>query len=137
MAKPTILINLTRCTGCWACSMACKIGNDLPDDVWRHTVRTLGGGDAIDRPAGKWGELRMSWLPIHHKSCTMCADLTSDGASPYCVNACPNEAMWYGDLDNPQSEISLKIEELRQRGYRISTLPSWENSRSDIVYAKR
>lgn len=137
MAKPTILINLDRCTGCWTCSMACKIGNHLPDDVWWHTVRTLGSGEGIDRPGGKWPNLTMSWLPVHRKSCVMCAGRTSEGELPYCVAACPCEAMFYGDADSGEGEVFDKIEQLRERGYRIFQLPAWEDSRDGIVYASR
>ena len=137
MAEPTILINLTRCTGCWTCSMACKVGNDLPDDVWWQTVRTLGSGEGIDRPKGSWPDLSMSWMPVHSKECVLCAGRTADGELPYCVASCPCEAMFYGDASDPESNVSKKTEELRSRGYKIFALPKWEGSREGIVYARR
>ena len=44
MTEKTILFNLQRCTGCWTCSLACKVGNKLPDDEFWLTVRTQGSG---------------------------------------------------------------------------------------------
>lgn len=137
MTKQAILINLDRCTGCWTCSMACKVGNRLADEVWWQTVRTLGSGEGIDRPSGVWPNLKMSWLPIHSKECVMCAGRTAEGKEPYCVHNCPTEAMHYGDIDDESSLISQKVEELRERDFRIFKLPSWENSHDSIVYASK
>lgn len=137
MAQPTILINLDRCTGCWTCAMACKIGNRLSDDTWWSTVRTLGSGEGIDRPAGVWPNLKMSWIPVMSESCVMCSGRTSQGELPYCVHNCPTEAMTYGDSDDKDSAVSLKENELRERGFRLFALPSWENSRTGILYASK
>lgn len=54
------------------------------------------------------------------QKCTMCAELLDDPAylaylgdpklkQPRCVEACPNRALIFGDLDDPNSEISKKI----------------------------
>ncbi|MFC1891162.1 4Fe-4S dicluster domain-containing protein [Thermodesulfobacteriota bacterium] len=41
------------------------------------------------------------------QKCTMCAHLLDKGwKEPRCVEACPTGAMVFGDLDDPQSEIS-------------------------------
>lgn len=47
MAKKMI-VDLQRCVGCWSRSMACKVGNALPDDDFRIIVRTNGSGAGID-----------------------------------------------------------------------------------------
>lgn len=137
MLKPTILINLKLCTGCWTCSLACKTGNQLADNEWWQYVRTLGNGSGIDRPAGTWPHLHMSWLPVHTKDCTLCGGRTKTGLAPYCVYNCPNNAMCFGDLEDAGSEVSRKLEQLKSRGYRIFRLPEWEHSRSEVVYADR
>lgn len=44
------------------------------------------------------------------QKCTMCAHLLDEGAKqPRCVEACPNEALFFGDLDDPNSEVSRVI----------------------------
>jgi Fe-S-cluster-containing dehydrogenase component len=41
------------------------------------------------------------------QKCTMCAHLLDDGwKEPRCVEACPTRALVFGDLDDPNSEIS-------------------------------
>ena len=31
--------------------------------------------------------------------CDFCPDMVRDGTLPFCVQACPNDAIWYGDLE--------------------------------------
>lgn len=133
MAKDTrILVNLHRCTGCWTCSMACKVVNELPDEDFWVTVRTLGSGEGIDRPAGTWPDLHMSWMPVWSKDCVRCAPRLAEGhEEPFCVKCCPNKALTYGE------DVDAEVQSLREKGFRISELPAWENSRAGIIYASK
>lgn len=137
MAKMTMLIDLQRCTGCWTCACACKIGNDLKDNEWRLTVKTLGNGDGIDRPAGVWPNLHMSWMPIYSKQCVFCAERLAENEQPYCRQSCPVKAITFGNIEDENSEVAVKMEELHGKGYRIFSLPAWEGTREGIVYASR
>jgi DMSO reductase iron-sulfur subunit len=38
--------------------------------------------------------------------CTMCAHLIDAGKEPACVTHCMGDARWFGDLDDPNSEIA-------------------------------
>ena len=67
----------------------------------------------------------------------MCAGRTVEGDQPYCVYNCPTQAMWYGDLEDEDSEVAKKLEELRDRDFCLFRLPSWENSKEGIVYASK
>lgn len=131
MSKGTILVNLQRCTGCWTCSLACKVGNNLDDTVFWQTVRTEGSGEGIDRPAGTWPNLHMSWIPIWSQDCIKCPSRIAAGEEPYCVHSCPNSALYVGD------DAEAKSEELREQGFRLFKLPAWEKSRDDILYASK
>ena len=131
MKDTTILVNLNRCVGCWTCSMACKVGNDLPDEEYWVTVRTLGSGEGIDKPAGTWPNLKMSWMPVWSKSCVKCAPRVAQGEIPYCVKSCPTKALRYGE------EAAAEQERLQGEGFRVFNLPAWEGSREGVVYASK
>ena len=129
--EKTILVDLQRCIGCWTCSLACKVGNNLPDDEFFLTVRTLGSGEGIDRPAGTWPNLHMSWQPVWTNKCVKCAGRLAAGDAPYCVSSCPCSALSIGDA------AAAKKAELAGRGFRFFEMPPWENTKGDVVYAEK
>lgn len=135
MAHAT-LVNINRCTGCWTCSLACKQAHDLGLDDYRLFVRTIGGGQ-IDTPGGTWPNLYMKWMPLFTQSCASCVgDAHSEGLPP-CVYNCSMQALSYGDESDPTSDVSLAMEALKDKGYRIYQLPDWEGTRSDVYYAEK
>ena len=116
--------------------MACKVGHKLgAEEFWQH-IRTNGGNE-IDEPGGVWPDLHMSWTPIYTKDCTLCGDRTEQGEAPFCTWNCPTQALMYGDLADPQSNISLHMQELLGKGFRIFQAKSWEGSREGIIYAQK
>jgi molybdopterin-containing oxidoreductase family iron-sulfur binding subunit len=137
MAKPTILVNLDRCIGCWSCAMACKVNNGLPEGAWWATVRTLGNGEGIDRPAGSWPSLRMGWMPVWSKDCVLCSGRTAAGEEPHCTSSCPTLALTYGDLSDAGSDASIKLDALAAQGFKVFSLPAWENNLESVVYATK
>lgn len=72
-----VLINKEDCIGCRYCQMACPYG-----------VRS-------------WNEE----LKVMEK-CTLCNHLTAAGDVPACVKACSSKCRYYGDLDDPESDVS-------------------------------
>lgn len=132
----SILVDVNRCTGCWTCSLACKVAYGLDEDEYRMYVRTIGGGE-VDVPGGQWPNLYMKWKPIYKKNCLNCKGCKSTDGMPYCVYNCTNEALTCGDLDDPESPISKEMERLKGMEYRIYQIPGWEDTRDGVYYAER
>lgn len=103
----------TLCTHCEdpACAKAAKDGAVYKREdgiVIIDPAKAKGQKGIIDAcPIGAiyWNEE----LEIPQK-CTMCAHLLDAGyKEPRCVEVCPNQALIFGDLDDPKSEISKII----------------------------
>lgn len=76
-----MVIDLRRCVGCHACTVACKAEFNVPLGVWRAWVRIKEGGE--------YPHTRRSFLP---KLCNNCRN------SP-CIKVCPTGASYYDEDD--------------------------------------
>jgi molybdopterin-containing oxidoreductase family iron-sulfur binding subunit len=70
-----MLIDLTRCIGCDACSVACKQENGTPMDVFFARV--------LNVEAGRYPNVKRLYIPV---LCNHCEN-------PPCLKACPNKAI--------------------------------------------
>ena len=150
-------IDLTRCFGCHACEVACKVANNNPADVAYNKIYTVGAiGEtepvAYDTASGTYPNCSLSFLPMNCQhcenpsclevcptgatmkdeetgvvyvddtlcigckscintveKCTFCRNLTSRGEVPACMQLCPGRARFWGDLDDPESDVSKLI----------------------------
>ena len=187
MARYGFVVDTTRCIGCNFCSLACKVENNIPDEIW-WTKAYTDGGEVEQAPAGEWPDnLSMAFMtvgcqhcdnpscvkacpvgatykdadtgivrqdmdkcigcricmaacpynarvfnwseperdpnwnygdkdvPVRGKGvvekCTLCKERTDRGDEPMCVACCPTRARTFGDLDDPDSEISRVVRE--------------------------
>lgn len=81
-----MVIDTQRCYGCNACAIACKLNNNLPNNVWWNTVLTEGGATR-DTASGEWPDNAMRFFP---KACQHCR-------KPLCVASCPTGASQKGE----------------------------------------
>ena len=87
-----VLVDRHLCIGCRYCMMACPYKA-------RSFVHEPVTGQNPDVPRGK-GTV---------ESCTLCVHRVNNGQQPACAESCPNKAILFGDLNDPESEISKKI----------------------------
>ena len=190
MTRYAMVVDNQRCIGCWTCSTACKLENNLIKGVWwNHIVTEDAQGERTYRTAGGTypDNLRMQMYPVHcmhcdepacvaacptgatakdpetgvvtqdttacigcrscmeacpydvrtfiegdpgyhyewavgdpdaapHREntvekCTFCAPKLALGENPACVDICVGRARWFGDLDDPYSEVSKLLAE--------------------------
>lgn len=152
----SLLIDLERCVGCMACTVACKMENNLPVGNNNRQVSTIG-------PVGSFPDnLRLYYVPrgcMHCKEpictvmcptgansaredglvitdtetciacgmcaancpygalsvnqekgaatkCELCRALTDRGQRPSCVKHCKAHALFFGSIDDSQSDIA-------------------------------
>ena len=91
-----------KCIGCRMCMAACPY-TGVRSFNWEEPKY------AIDFPTGDKD------APAHQKhtveKCTFCYQRTSQGEDPACMVLCPGRARFWGDLDDPDSEVSKLIRE--------------------------
>ena len=181
-----MVIDTKRCVGCNACTVACKMANNVPQDIF-WTRALTDGGEMMDTPAGEFPDVSLRYItvscqhcenpacakvcpvgatykdpetgvvrqdydkcigcrmcmaacpynarvfnwsepvrdpdfnygdrdvPVRGKGvvekCTLCKERTDRGDEPMCVKCCLAKARVFGDLDDPESEISRVIRE--------------------------
>ena len=76
-ADGKVLVDKEKCIGCKYCMMACPYGVRS----WNKEQKVV-------------------------EKCTLCNHLTAAGEKPACVKNCCGKARFYGDLDDPNSELA-------------------------------
>jgi molybdopterin-containing oxidoreductase family iron-sulfur binding subunit len=89
-----------KCIGCRMCIAACPY-TGVRSFNWEKPV------GYFDFTAGDPDS------PPHQQhvveKCTLCAHRISQGETPACMELCPGRARYWGDLDDPESEVSKLV----------------------------
>jgi len=114
-----------KCIGCRYCMFNCPYGViafnwESPHKFLRDGEAVIKGGTAS--PREQLDKVGGNGIPYYNperadtlygtrpkgvvEKCTFCDHRVKRGKLPYCVNACPADARIFGDLDDPNSEVS-------------------------------
>lgn len=108
-----VVVEKELCIGCNYCKMACPYGA-------RYMVEEIESYFPKGAPVSEHEEFckqmfeEQSGIGVSTK-CDFCRDRIAEGEDPACVKCCPANARTFGDLDDPNSEISMLIK--HKRGY--------------------
>ncbi|MDR1713848.1 MAG: 4Fe-4S dicluster domain-containing protein [Coriobacteriales bacterium] len=81
MTQYAIVTDLDRCVGCLACSVACKVVNNVPiGNYWNKTLRI--GPNPTEGGSGAYPDIELYFLNVGCQHC----------ATPECTKVCPTEA---------------------------------------------
>ena len=114
-------IDADKCVGCRTCMMACPYSN-------RYFI------ESDERYYEKGATVfEQFWASKHQPGtvtkCDFCRERLQAGKEPACVANCPTVARYFGDLDDPTSEVSLLIKE--RGGF---ALHPEKNTRPNVYY---
>ena len=106
-----VQVDYDKCIGCRNCMAACP-----------YEARSCNWADPAEHPYYEgfeqtpYEQLRAAEHPQGVvEKCVMCHGRTAEGKDPACVQTCITKSRWFGDLDDPDSEICKKIAELGAR----------------------
>jgi molybdopterin-containing oxidoreductase family iron-sulfur binding subunit len=91
-ADGIVLVDRHRCIGCRYCMMACPYKA-------RSFVHEPLEDQRADVPRGKGCV----------EGCTLCVHRIDKGQKPACVESCPAQAILFGDLNDPTSDIAKRV----------------------------
>lgn len=107
-ADGLVVINWARCIGCRYCIAACPYG-----------VRVMNWGDPVHVPDFQVGNANVPLRPRGVvEKCTFCSHRIDKGIlTPACIVSCPARARFFGDLNDPRSQVSQLIAD--RNGYQL------------------
>jgi molybdopterin-containing oxidoreductase family iron-sulfur binding subunit len=116
-----VVIDAEKCIGCKLCIDACP-----------YSARSFNQNEPeypVDFPLGDWD------APVHVEKvvekCTFCSNRLARGAVPACMELCLARCRFWGDLDDPASEINSYLQ-----GKETFYLLEEEGTKPATIYVK-
>lgn len=91
-----VLVDSEQCIGCKSCMSACPYDVRVYNDGEPKFSLEVAAGDP-DAPAHVAGTV---------EKCTFCYHRLKKGYLPACIEACTGRVRYFGDLNDPESEVS-------------------------------
>ena len=111
-----ILLDMQYCIGCYKCIDACPYG-----------VRSIDPFVKLER-TDRENDLGVG-------KCTFCPQRVDKGIAPSCVNTCQGGARIFGDLSDPDSEVSKLVKEHGlEKNRKTATLLPDEKTMPHVFY---
>ena len=102
----TVAIDYNTCCGHGNCMDACPYGAIYLDPVAKQAVK-----------------------------CHNCYHRTEQGMEPACVPTCPSEALYFGDLNDPKSKITVAMDEAKKATGELQQLRADKNTKPRTWFA--
>ncbi len=114
-----VIVDYDRCIGCRYCIAACPYGArwfDFGDDY----ELSVAAGETVSPEYRQYRVRTPDGSPVGNvRKCTFCLHLQDEngdydetgGRWPACAKTCPTKAIHFGDLDDPDSEVSRLLRE--------------------------
>ncbi len=119
-----VLIEKEKCVGCAACIVACPYGS-------RQLFKEMESYYAGNHPTPYEMVRRKQFKRGTVVKCDFCYERLERGRLPACVETCPGLARIFGDLDDPDSEISKLLSK-----HRAVSLKEDEGTEPSVFYIR-
>lgn len=107
-----VTVEQDKCIGCRACMVVC------PYEARYYLKKVTPYFPGGFTPFEEWVYKSKPW---HQEGtvqkCTLCIDRVEEGKQPACVEVCLTNARYFGDFDDPSSEVSKLL--VQGRGFQL------------------
>jgi molybdopterin-containing oxidoreductase family iron-sulfur binding subunit len=133
MEDGVVNIDYDRCIGCRYCSVACPYGARYFDFGEDYDDEVMGAGEVTSPEYGvDRGERGEKSSPVGNiRKCNFCQHRTERGEEPACVETCIGDARNFGNLADPDSEVSQMV-----NSERAVQLKSEEGTDPNVYYLR-